>query len=130
MLPLFIKLASNYSSSGGKDFDHLPPTQNALKHHLQRALYTAGHIWAQALQKCPAMPLLLLWGYEMKKDKLLPLWKTVPTLSKDHLSICFCKKKCKPLVDVLEEKFVAHPCARVDDLAVDTPNSDQTIVNG
>ena len=47
---------------GGKDFDHLPPTQNALKHHVQRAAYTAGHIWGQALQKCPEMPSTLLLG--------------------------------------------------------------------
>ena len=47
---------------GGNDFDHLPPTQNALKHHVQRAAYTAGHIWGQALQKCPEMPSTLLLG--------------------------------------------------------------------
>ena len=47
---------------GGKDFDHLPPTQNALKHRVQRAAYTAGHIWGQALQKCPEMPSTLLLG--------------------------------------------------------------------
>ena len=64
----------------------------------------------------------------MKEDKLQPLWITVPTLSKDHLSICSCKKECKPLVDVLEEKFVAHPCAHVEDLAMDTPNSDQIML--
>ena len=41
----------------------------------------------------------------MKEDKVLPVWITVPTLSKDHLPICSCKKECKPLVDVLEEKI-------------------------
>ena len=29
----------------GKSFDDLPPTQNALNLHIQRAAYTAGHIY-------------------------------------------------------------------------------------
>ena len=78
-----------------KSFDDLPPTQNALKLHIQRAAYTAGHIWGQALQKCPILPSPLNWGYEMKEDQLCALWTTLPTLSKDHLSICSCKKQCK-----------------------------------
>ena len=85
----------------GKSFDDLPPTQNALKFHIQRAAYTAGHIWGQALQKCPTLPSSLNWGYEMKDDQLHPLWTTLPTLSKDHLSICSCKKNSvKPHVGV------------------------------
>ena len=33
----------------GQDFDHLPPTKNALDFHTLRAAYIAGHIWGQAL---------------------------------------------------------------------------------
>ena len=37
----------------GKDFDHLPPTQDALRLHVLRGAYTAGHLWSQALQATP-----------------------------------------------------------------------------
>ena len=42
----------------------------------------------------------------------------------------FVKWNVSLLVDVSEEKFVAQPCAHLEDLVMDTPNSDQTIVNG
>ena len=47
---------------GGNDFDHLPPTQNALKHHVQRAAYTAGHIWGQTLQKMSSSAFIFSMG--------------------------------------------------------------------
>ena len=89
---------------GGKDFDHLPPTKDALKQHLLRTVYTAGFNWGQALNKCPVLPSPLLWGYVMKNDQLQPLWTTLPTLSKDHLSICSCKKHCKPPCGCVSKK--------------------------
>ena len=81
---------------GGKDFDHIPPTKNALELHTRRAAYTAGHIWGQALVKAPTLPSPSLWGYVMKDDSWQPVWTTIPTISKEHLRICHCKKECKP----------------------------------
>ena len=40
----------------GQDFDHLPPTKNALDFHTLRAAYIAGHIWGQALVPAPTLP--------------------------------------------------------------------------
>ena len=80
----------------GKDFDHLPPTQNALRLHIHRAAYTAGHIWGQALVKTPVLPSPALYGYERKGEQWLPTWTTLPTISKSHLRVCHCKKECKP----------------------------------
>ena len=81
---------------GGKDFDHLPPTKNALSFHTLRAAYIAGHVWGQALDPSPNLPSPSSWGYEMKNNTWIPKWTTLPTISKQHLIICKCKKKCKP----------------------------------
>ena len=40
----------------GQDFDHLPPTKNALDFHTLRTAYIAGHIWGQALVPAPTLP--------------------------------------------------------------------------
>ena len=76
----------------GKDFDNLPPTQNALDHHIRRAAYTAGHIWGQAMNKAPALPSPSLWGYQMKEDMWQPTWISIPTISKQYLMVCHCKR--------------------------------------
>ena len=80
----------------GKDFDNLPPTQNALHLHIRRAAYTGGHIWGQAMTKVPSLPSPTQWGYEIKSDILQPTWTTTPTISKQFIKICHCKTECKP----------------------------------
>ena len=80
---------------GGKDFDHLPPTKNALSFHTLRTAYIAGHVWGQALDPSPNLPSPSSWGYEMKNNLWNPKWTTVPTISKQHLTICHCKKECR-----------------------------------
>ena len=81
----------------GKDFDQLPPTKDALVQHVKRASFIAGHIWGQSLQKVQILPSPSEWGFQ-KNDagSWVPLWKTLPTISKSHLHICRCKKQCKP----------------------------------
>ena len=65
----------------------------------------------------------------MKEDKVLPVWITVPTLSKDHLLIyALVKKNVSPSLMCWKKKFVAHPCAHVEDHAMDSPNSDQIML--
>ena len=80
----------------GKDFDNIPPTQDALKQHIRHAAYTAGHIWGHALNIAPALPSPLMWGYQLINDMLQPVWTTIPTISKKHLKVCHCKIVCKP----------------------------------
>ena len=66
----------------------------------------------------------------MKEGQVLPLWTTVSTLSKDHLSICFCKMECKPPCGCVGRKVCCTSMCSFRDLVMDTPNSDQTILNG
>ena len=64
------KARSELFQFGGKDFDHLCPPHNALKHHVQST-----HQVTYGVKKCPAVPLsFFFWAFEMKKDKRLPLW--------------------------------------------------------
>ena len=60
----------------------------------------------------------------MKNDQLQPLWTTLPTLSKDHLSISSRKKQCKPSCGCVSKKFVVPPFVNVVDHATDFPNFD------
>ena len=66
----------------GQDFDHLPPTKNALDFHTLRAAYIAGHVWGQALVPAPTLPSPSLWGYEMRDNSWKPVWTTMSTISK------------------------------------------------
>ena len=73
----------------GKDFDHLPPTQDALRLHVLRGAYTAGYLWSQALISTPTLPYPAFWGYQLCKDgSWKPKWTTNPTIKKEHLKIC------------------------------------------
>ena len=81
----------------GKDFDSMPPTEDAADLHILRAAYVAGHIWGQALLKTPTLPSPSDWGYKQLEDgSWAPIWTTKPTISKKHLHICHCKVRCQP----------------------------------
>ena len=43
-------------------FDHLPPTKAALKQHIPRAVYLAGIVWGQSLNKDAQLPSPELWA--------------------------------------------------------------------
>ena len=92
------KARSEWFQFGGKNFDHLLPSHNALKHRVQPTHQVTYGV--KLYKKCPAVPSSFLWAYEMKKDKLLPLWTTVPTLSKDrlHMFLDLCGVKSILLV--------------------------------
>ena len=81
-----------------RDFDHLPPTKDALFQHTLRAAYQAGHVWGQALITCPVLPEPSQWGWMKKETSWVPLWTTIPPISKGlkDLVTCQCKKECKP----------------------------------
>ena len=47
-----------------RTIDNIPPTQNALKQHLKRAIYQAGYIWAKALEPKLIPPSPKDWGWQ------------------------------------------------------------------
>jgi hypothetical protein len=46
--------------------DGLPPTQAALIQHTKRAIYQAGHCWAQMMTPAPELPSPSEWGWNKK----------------------------------------------------------------
>ena len=85
----------HYSS---KDFDHIPPTKDALVQHTLRTIYYGGHVCSQALIRCPELPNRSLWGMIKENDHWMPKWTTTETISNKlkSLNVCKCKVACKP----------------------------------
>lgn len=57
----------------GRLLENIPPTSAALRQHLLRAIYQAGHVWGQCLVKEPVLPSPAFWGW--KQDG--KTWKPV-----------------------------------------------------
>ena len=100
--------------------ENLPPTENALYQHTRRALFQAG-IWAKSTENNPHIPNPCDHGWKLEEGMYVPVWITVPELSKScqqlvkcscksvkaDCSKCFCGKdniECSPLCDC--------PCTR------------------
>ena len=72
-------------------FRALPPSQGALKQHILRSAFVAGHLWGKADEPNPILPDVTEWGlcYSDNED-LIPVW----TLQHDDTVYKACKKKC------------------------------------
>jgi len=86
-------------SQGTKSIEHIPPTQAALKQHVKRAVYQAGHVWGQSLEPIQELPSPSEWGWKDSPHGWEPLWTTLPKASKvcNELIRCGCKKACRGL---------------------------------
>ena len=51
-----------------RKMENIPPTLHALKQHVKRAVFQAGHIWGQSLIGEPNVPSPDLWGWKRVKD--------------------------------------------------------------
>jgi len=73
----------------------MPPTQNALFHHCQRALYQAS-VWVSAHIAEMKAPDPLEFGWKMHDQRLLPVWMLIPEISIacQELIKCGCKRAC------------------------------------
>ena len=80
-----------------RSIDNIPPTQNALLHHTQRAVYQAG-IWTTSTQVYQVVPppSEFSWSKAPSARTWLPVWITVPEVSKacSQLIKCSCKGNC------------------------------------
>lgn len=81
----------------GRDFDHLPPSSDALNQHVLRATYQGGHVWGNTLIPRPNIPDPADWGWLMVSKRWQPLWIAKPVISKalKQLVRCGCTKECK-----------------------------------
>ena len=75
----------------------LPPTKNALYHHIKRAHYQS-HIWKRAHIPISIVPEATEFGWEMIEDQTLkPILMANEGITNDELKIisCNCKSDCK-----------------------------------
>ena len=82
----------------GVDFDHLPPSSDALKQHVLRAVYQSGHIWGKSLLGNFEAPDPTNWGWSKCGAIWKPTWILSGIISKTlpQLVTCKCKTTCKP----------------------------------
>ena len=83
-------------SQGDRMIENVPPTEDALKQHIKRAVYQAGYVWKQSLQKFQHLPSPSEWGWTFKDEHWTPVWTTMPQASKvcRELIRCGCQKTC------------------------------------
>ena len=80
-----------------RSIDNIPPTQNALLQHTQRAVYQAG-IWTTSTQvhQVVSSPSEFGWSKSPTAESWVPVWITIPEVLKacNQLIRCACKGDC------------------------------------
>ena len=80
----------------GRDIKAIPPTPDALRQHVKRSTYQAGHCWGNSLVPSPPFPCPSEWGWvKVANDMCAPLWMTIPQVSQScqELLKCGCKSE-------------------------------------
>jgi hypothetical protein len=79
-----------------RTLENIPPTSNAFLQHVKRCVLQAINCWSHSLET--QMPVInpAEWGWSKDGDKWLPVWMTIPQVSKicQELLHCSCKKAC------------------------------------
>ena len=95
----------------GREIKKIPQTKDALRQHVLRAAYQAGHVWGQALLKAPQVPSHKEFGWkrenasaqwEVKWTNLLPAGVACRGVVK-----CGCVKGCRQQCRCVKENL---PC--------------------
>lgn len=95
-----MKTVSTSSSLELLSMERLPPTREALKQHIKRAVYQSSGIWANSLENQIQSLDPEEWGWQLNNvGSLNPLWSTKTSASQDlHLQTkCKCKKLCNSM---------------------------------
>eukprot|EP00745_Piridium_sociabile_P029609 TRINITY_DN48831_c1_g1_i4.p2 TRINITY_DN48831_c1_g1~~TRINITY_DN48831_c1_g1_i4.p2 ORF type:complete len:222 (-),score=27.38 TRINITY_DN48831_c1_g1_i4:119-784(-) len=83
----------------GRDFEHMPPSSDALHQHFLRVAYQSGHVWGNTLNKAPAPVSPTEWGWQQESPDSAPtpVYTTIPIISRNlpELVSCQCKTDCK-----------------------------------
>lgn len=79
-----------------REIENLPPTQDALKQHLLRVGYQAGHVWSQALVREPTLPSPSDFGWVRDDRAWRVRWMTQPPAGTACRAVikCGCLKGC------------------------------------
>ena len=73
--------------------EKMPPTRNALLQHTSRAVYQAS-IWATSTEAQQEVPSPAEFAWEKVASGWVPVWLTVPELSKACQELIKCSRKC------------------------------------
>ena len=78
-----------------RSVERIPPTQNALLQHIQRAVHQAG-IWTTCTHAQQVVPSPQAFGWTKESTSWTPVWITIPEVSKacSQLIKCSCKGNC------------------------------------
>ena len=84
-------------AQGNRQSENIPPTKEALRQHVKRAVFQAGNIWGQSQIANPELPSPADGGWAKNADDVWhPFWTVMPEASKGcrELIKCKCKKRC------------------------------------
>lgn len=80
-----------------RTMERIPPTKEALRQHVLRAAYQAGHVWGQTCVLQPHLPPPEEWGWMKSEDgSFTPFWTTLPQVSESSKELirCGCLTGC------------------------------------
>ena len=85
-----------YAKKGDIVSRQLPPCQDTLRKHCQRANYQAA-VWRRSLQNSPVLPSPIGYGWFMKGESLALDWMTGEPAPKAVLELlsCQCNRLCQ-----------------------------------
>ena len=75
-----------------KEIKKIPPTKDALRQHVLRAAYQAGHVWGQALLKALQVPSPKEFGW--KRENVSAQWEVKQTNLPPASAGCHAVVKC------------------------------------
>src|SRR6218665_1789141 len=86
----------NLFTKKSRSLELLPPTSDAFLQHVKRSIYQAVHCWGHCLEKQVKVLDPGDWGWTKNGNGWVPLWMTIPEVSKicRELIHCSCKKGC------------------------------------
>ena len=86
----------NLFTKKSQSLELLPPTSDAFLQHVKRSIYQTVHCWGHCLGKQVKVIDPGDWGWTKNGNGWVPLWMTIPEVSKicRELIHCSCKKGC------------------------------------
>ena len=75
----------------GRSLELIPPTSDALFHHMKRSVFQAGHVWGKSLVPCYVLPCPSDWGWKRTStQEWEPVWTALPQASQSCQELLKC----------------------------------------
>ncbi|KAJ8051169.1 Histidine--tRNA ligase, cytoplasmic [Holothuria leucospilota] len=96
-------------TQGNRHLENIPPTKEALRQHVKRAVFQAGHIWGQFQIANPELPLPSDWGWEKNTDDVWhPFWTGSRNYSPQEMVLA------ERIFQTMERFFKLHGAETID----------------